>query len=138
MYVHVIPNRKSPPAILLREAYREGGKSRSRTIANISGWPPECIEALARALKGEFDGVGSVDPVTDRIFGVLFVLKELADRIGLSGVLGKTRVGKLVLFLDLSENSRPGLVYPRCDGPRIIAWPRFWAWASSMKTICIG
>lgn len=106
--MHVIPNRKSPPAILLREAYREDGKSKSRTIANISGWPPERIEALARALKGEFDGVGSVDPVTDRIFGVLFVLKELADRIGLSRVLGKTRMGKLALFLILARIADQG------------------------------
>ena len=108
MYVHTIPNRKSPPAILLREAYREGGKSKSRTIANISGWAPERIEALARALKGEFDGVGSVDPIADRIFGVLFVLKELADRVGLSRVLGKTRMGKLVLFLVLARIADQG------------------------------
>jgi transposase len=108
MYVHVIPNRNSPPAILLRQAYREGGKSKSRTIANISSWQPERIEALARALKGEFDGVGSVDPVTDRIFGVLFVLKELADRIGLTRVLGKTRMGKLGLFLVLARIADQG------------------------------
>jgi transposase len=108
MYVHVIPNRKSPPAILLREGYREGGKSKSRTIANISSWPPERIESLARALKGEFDGVGSVDPVADRIFGVLFVLKELADRIGLTRVLGKTRMGKLVLFMVLARIADQG------------------------------
>jgi hypothetical protein len=91
MYVHTIPNRNSPPAILIREAYREGGKAKSRTIANISGWAPERLEALARALKGEFDGVGSVYPVADRIFGVLFVLKELADRVGLTRVLGNTK-----------------------------------------------
>jgi transposase len=108
MYVHVIPNRNSPPAILLREAYREGGKSRSRTIANITSWPPERIEALARALKGEFDGVGGVDPVNDRVFGALFVLKELADRIGLTRVLGKTRMGKLVLFLVLARIADQG------------------------------
>lgn len=53
MYVDEIPNRNSPPAILLRESYREGGKSCKRTLANISRWPREQIEALRRVLRGE-------------------------------------------------------------------------------------
>ena len=53
MYIDVVPNRKSPPAILLREAWREGKRTRKRTIANISHWPPEQIQALRRVLKGE-------------------------------------------------------------------------------------
>jgi transposase len=53
MYVERVPNRNSPPAILLREARREGSKVRKRTIANLSHWPPEKIEALRRLLKGE-------------------------------------------------------------------------------------
>src|SRR5437660_805336 len=44
MYVAVIPNRSSPPAILLRESYREAGKTKNRTLANLSGWPAERIE----------------------------------------------------------------------------------------------
>ena len=44
------------------------------------------------ALKGEFDGVGgNVDPVNDRVFGVLFVLKAIADRIGITKALGNDR-----------------------------------------------
>ena len=39
MYVAVIPNRGSPPAILLRESYREAGKTKNRTLANLSGCP---------------------------------------------------------------------------------------------------
>lgn len=53
MYIAVVPNRSSPPAILLREGYREGGKVKNRTIANLSKLPPEAIEALRRVLKGE-------------------------------------------------------------------------------------
>jgi len=53
MYIDKVPNRKSPPAILLRESYRDGGKSRKRTLANISHWPREQIEALRRVLRGE-------------------------------------------------------------------------------------
>lgn len=53
MYVTRVPNRGSPPAILLRESYRAGGKVRTRTLANLSRWPEAKIEALRRVLKGE-------------------------------------------------------------------------------------
>src|SRR6266403_1194389 len=52
MYVAKVPNRGSPPAVLLRESYREGGKVKNRTLANLSSWPEAKVEALARALKG--------------------------------------------------------------------------------------
>jgi Transposase DDE domain len=52
MYVTRVPNRGSPPAVLLRESYREGGKVKNRTIANLSSWPEAKVEALSRALKG--------------------------------------------------------------------------------------
>lgn len=53
MYVAVVPNRGSPPAILLRESYREGRSVRTRTLANLSHWPPAQIETLRRVLRGE-------------------------------------------------------------------------------------
>ena len=53
MYIATIPNRNSPPAILLRESYRENGKVKSRTLANLSKLPAESIEVLRRSLKGE-------------------------------------------------------------------------------------
>ncbi len=52
MYVVSIPNRSSPPAILLRQSYREDGKVRNRTLANLSHWPPAKVEALRHALGG--------------------------------------------------------------------------------------
>jgi Transposase DDE domain len=52
MYVARIPNRGSPPAILLRESYRQGGKVKNRTLANLSHWPEPKVEALAQTLKG--------------------------------------------------------------------------------------
>jgi transposase len=52
MYVARVPNRNSPPAFLLREAWREGGKVKNRTLANLSHWPPAQIEALRQVLKG--------------------------------------------------------------------------------------
>lgn len=53
MFIDIVPNRKSPPAILLRETWREGQKVRKRTVANLTGWPKEKVEALRRVLKNE-------------------------------------------------------------------------------------
>ena len=53
MYVVRVPNRESPPAILLRESYREAGKVKNRTLANLSAWPEAKVDALSRVLKGE-------------------------------------------------------------------------------------
>jgi Transposase DDE domain len=52
MYITRVPNRGSPPAVLLRESYRDGGKVKNRTLANLSSWPEAKVEALSRALKG--------------------------------------------------------------------------------------
>src|SRR5689334_10859105 len=53
MYVAKVPNRGSPPAVLLRESYREAGKVKNRTLANLSSWPEAKVDALARVLKGQ-------------------------------------------------------------------------------------
>ena len=52
MYVTSVPNRGSPPAVLLRESYRDEGKVKTRTLANLSHWPEHKVETLKRALKG--------------------------------------------------------------------------------------
>ena len=59
MYVARVPNRNSPPAILLREAFREHGKVKNRTLANLSHWPPAQIEALRQVLKGNTTALSS-------------------------------------------------------------------------------
>ena len=53
MYIETVPNRNSPPAILLREGWREGSKTRKRTLANLSDWPQEKIETFRRLLRDE-------------------------------------------------------------------------------------
>jgi hypothetical protein len=53
MYVAVVPNRSSRPAVLLRESYRDGAKVKNRTLANLSDWPAEQIETLRAALRGD-------------------------------------------------------------------------------------
>jgi hypothetical protein len=62
MYVAIIPNRGSPPAILLRESYREGGKTKNRTLKNLSDWPAERIEQLRAVLRSE-----QLLPATDAV-----------------------------------------------------------------------
>jgi hypothetical protein len=53
MYVATVPNRTSPPAILLRQSYRENGKVLNRTLANLSDWPAEKIQSLRAVLRGD-------------------------------------------------------------------------------------
>jgi hypothetical protein len=109
MYITAVPNRNSPPAILLRESFRDGGKVRTRTLANLTSWAPERIDALRRALKGEFDGfTGELQPVCGPIFAVLFALKQLAERVGLLQVLGSERWAKRILFLVLARVAAQG------------------------------
>ena len=52
MYIEAVPNRGSPPAILLRESYREAGKVKKRTLLNLSDWPHERIAGFKALLKG--------------------------------------------------------------------------------------
>lgn len=66
MYVERIPNRNSPPAILLRESYRDGNKFKRRTLANLSDWPAAKIEALRRVLRDE-----AVAPTDENAFTLL-------------------------------------------------------------------
>ena len=66
MYIERVPNRNSPPAVLLRESYRQDGKVRKRTLANLSKWPDELVEGLRTLLKG-----GLALPSLDAAFEIL-------------------------------------------------------------------
>jgi transposase len=109
MYIATVPNRSSPPAILLRESHREGSNVKTRTLANLTHWPSERVHALRCCLKGEFDALPETSaPVSDRIFGVLFALKAVAERLGIVQALGKGRLAKLALFLVLARVAHQG------------------------------
>jgi len=108
MYIATIPNRTSPPAILIRESYRDHQKVKSRTIANISNWDPARIEALRRALRGDFDHLAAADPTAGPVFGLLYALARLAEELGITAALGKSRLGKLALFLVLARLAHQG------------------------------
>ena len=86
MFITSIPNRNSPPAVLLREGYREDGKVKTRTLANLTGLPPEKIEALKAALRGEV--VGS-DPVVESTLphGHVLAVTGMVHKLGLDKLL---------------------------------------------------
>ena len=65
MYIAAIPNRGSKPTIIIREGYRENGKVKNRTIANITHWPKEKIDALRLVLKGKT--VAPVDELFEKL-----------------------------------------------------------------------
>jgi len=89
MYVAVIPNRGSPPAILLRESYREAGKTKNRTLANLSRWPAERIEQLRAVLRGDhlLPAAEAVEIVRALPHGHVLAALGTARRIALDTVL---------------------------------------------------
>jgi len=115
MYIESVPNRKSPPAVLLRESFREKGVVKKRTIANLTKWPPTLVEDMRNSLAGKSDGKHSNTQSVDinnfqsgPVFGVLAVLKKIADEIGLTTALGTTRLARLSLFLILARIPHQG------------------------------
>jgi hypothetical protein len=93
MYVARVPNRGSPPAILLRESFREGGKVRNRTLANLSRWPEEKVDALARVLKGlpaRVDLTGAFEITRSLPHGHVAAVLGTARRLGVEELIDPT------------------------------------------------
>jgi len=93
MYIDVVPNRSSPPAVLLRESSREDGKIRKRTLANLSALPPEAVDVLRRVLKGEkLVAAGeSVQVERSTSYGHVAAVLGTIRRLKLDQVLGTKR-----------------------------------------------
>ena len=93
MYIDTVPNRSSPPAVLLRESSREGGKIRKRTLANLSALPPEAVEVLRRALKGEKLVAAEESVRVERSipYGHVAAVLGMLRRLRLDQVLGTKR-----------------------------------------------
>ncbi|MBU0616861.1 MAG: IS1634 family transposase [Planctomycetes bacterium] len=135
MYIATVPNRTSPPAILLREGYREGGKVKTRTLANLSKLPAEAIEAIKRVLKGEqlvsteelFEIVAEGSPAHGHVEAVLTAMR----RLGLAGVLSSrpSRQRDLVLAMVAAR-----LLEPQSK----IATTRWWPNTTLAETLGVG
>lgn len=89
MYIDIVPNRTSPPAVLLREDHREGGRTIKRTLANLSALPPEAIVTLRAVLKGE-RLVGATDYfIVEQSLpcGHVRAIKGTMDRLGMAELI---------------------------------------------------
>lgn len=101
MYIDIVPNRNSPPAILLREAWREGNKTHKRTLANLSDWPAEKIEIFRRMLRDE----ALVSPedllATEKSLphGHVEAILKMIDRLKLDQVISSVRCRERDLVL---------------------------------------
>jgi hypothetical protein len=108
MYIEAVPNRHSPPAILLRESYRDGGKVKKRTLLNLSDWPRERIAGFKMLLNG-----GTVIPKDQEAITIVRSLPHghvaaalgVARKIGLDRLIGPdgNRCRDLVLALVVSR-----------------------------------
>jgi transposase len=93
MYISIVPNRNSPPAILLREGWREGNKTHQRTLANLSHWPKEKIETFRRLLRDE-PLVSAQDLFTTRQtlpHGHVAAILEMIGKLELDRILSPQR-----------------------------------------------
>jgi transposase len=101
MYIETVPNRGSPPAILLRESYRDDGRIRKRTLLNLSHWPAEHVEGLRGVLKG-----GVVLPPGEQPFAV----ERSLPHGSVAAVLGAARavgLDRLLGSKNANEPNRP-------------------------------
>jgi hypothetical protein len=112
MYIEVVPNRNSPPAILLREGWREGKRVRKRTLANLSDWPNEKIEALRAVLKGAPVGSkleDSFEIIRSRPHGHIAAVLGSLRRLDLHNLLARTssRPREIILALIVARIVAP-------------------------------
>ena len=111
MYVTRVPNRSSPPAILLRESYREGGRVKTRTLANLSNWTGAKVEALKRVLRGERLLVPADRFEIERALphGHVAAVLGQVRQLGLDRLLPRRpeRLGKLALALIVARVIEP-------------------------------
>jgi transposase len=113
MYIESVPNRNSPPAILLRESYRENGKVRKRTLCNLSDWPTAHIEGLRGVLKGGTVIAPDRDAFTvtrSLPHGHAALVLGTARKIGLDSMIGPAgeRCRDLVLAMIAARIIDPG------------------------------
>ena len=111
MYVTRVPNRRSPPAVLLRESYRDGSRVKTRTLANLTDWPDAKIEALRRVLKGETAIVSADALRIERSLphGHVAAVLGMAKRLGLHKLLRgfPSRLAKLALAMIVARVIEP-------------------------------
>ncbi len=111
MHIHIVPNRGSPPTVLLRESYREGSKVGKRTLANLSGLSSSQIEAIRAALRGEALApvAQRFEAIASRLHGHVQAVGAAMQRLGLESLLASrpSRQRNLVLAMVASRILAP-------------------------------
>jgi hypothetical protein len=118
MFIEIVPNRTSPPAVLLRESWREGGKVRKRTLANLSKLPMPVVQGLRTLLKGGVAFADAGEAVSIRralphgdVSAVLGTLRDVGlERLLAGGKLdaGEARLKDLALAMIVARVIAPG------------------------------
>ena len=146
MYVTSVPNRGSPPAVLLRESYRDGGKVKTRTLANLSHWPEHKVQTLKRALKGlpaAVDLSAAFEITRSLPHGHVAAVLGSARRLGVEELIDATpsRKRDLVTAMLVAQVIAPGskLAFARgcAPRPRPAHWGSCSAWAAVTRTTCM-
>jgi transposase len=113
MYIDLVPNRNSPPAILLRETHRDGNKTIKKTLANLSALPPEAVAALRILLKGGRVVEASADRfVVERSLscGHVRAIKSAMEKLGIAELISSKpcRERDVILAMVAQRIVRPG------------------------------
>lgn len=135
MYIASVPNRSSPPAILLRESFREDGKVKTRTLANLSMLPPLAVDALRRSLKGdELVAAGDAFEIVEGgslCHGHIEAVLTSMRRLGFFELIASRRSDERDLVV--------GMVVARILDPQSkLATPLWWANTTLPETLGIG
>jgi hypothetical protein len=123
MYVTRVPNRGSPPAVLLRESYREQGRVKTRTLANLSHWPEHKVQSLQRALKGLAPAVDlseAFEITRSPPHGHVAAVLGTAQRLGMRELIDPepSRKRDLVTAMLVAQVIAPSLKLATARGPR--------------------
>src|SRR6185312_15280516 len=114
MYITRVPNRGSPPAVLLRESFRQNGRVKTRTLANLSRWPENKVNRLDRALKGlppaHWDLAEAFEITRSLPHGHVAAVAGTAAKLGMPELIDPTpsRHRDLVLAILIGQVIAPG------------------------------
>ena len=109
MYVDCCQTKGKYKRYLLRESFRQDGRVKHRTIANLSGCSPEEIRAIQLALshKEQLEKLLESSVVVELqqglSVGAVWVVYQLARQLGIAEALGNSREGKLALWQVLAR-----------------------------------
>lgn len=114
MYIERVPNRNSPPAVLLRESYREGEQVKKRTLANLSSLPDDVVDNMKMVLKGAKVSIELAIPSNFEIVrsvphGHVAAILETISKLGLSKIISprSSRQKNLVIAMIIARIINP-------------------------------